>query len=65
MNESLGRLIRRLTGRFQPSATRERSAKGHRWPEPQDDPVPPRNTQIPPDGQHDGRPHHMNPSKPG
>ena len=36
-----------------------------RWPEPVDDPKPPRQTEIPPDAQHNGRPSHMNPSRPG
>lgn len=36
-----------------------------RWPEPVDDPQPPRQTEIPRDAQHDGRPPHMNPSRPG
>lgn len=36
-----------------------------KWPEPVDDPKPPRQTEIPPDAQHNGRPPHMNPSRPG
>lgn len=35
------------------------------WPQPVDDPKPPRQTSIPPDAQHAGRPPHMNPSRPG
>ena len=65
MNESLERLIRRLTGRSQRLVAPPRPTEGRRWPEPQDDAIPPRNTEIPPDGQHDGRPPHMNPSRPG
>jgi hypothetical protein len=36
-----------------------------RWPEPVDEPKPPRQTAIPRDSQHSGRPPHMNPSRPG
>lgn len=35
------------------------------WLEPTDDPKPPQQTAIPPDAQHNGRPPHMNPSRPG
>lgn len=64
MSNGVPRFIARMIARTRPA---KQPASGHldQWPEPQDEPVPPRNTQIPPDGQHDGRPHHMNPSKPG
>lgn len=43
----------------------ERGSERERWPEPTDDPKPPQDTAIPPDAQHNGRPPHMNPSRPG
>lgn len=74
MNASLQRVIERIVQATRRGAADSRptnvaeqpSSDGHeRWPAPADEPKPPRQTEIPPDAQHDGRPPHMNPTRPG
>ena len=48
-----------------PSIAAAIDRRGQRWPEPVDEPKSPRQTAIPRDAQHSGRPPHMNPSRPG
>jgi len=61
--------LRVLTGRGVHERDADRplnfASDERKWPEPQDDPKPPRDTEIPRDQQHNGRPPHMNPSRPG
>ena len=61
--------LRVVTGRGvherDPDKPIELAGNEQKWPEPVDDPKPPRQTEIPPDAQHNGRPPHMNPSRPG
>jgi hypothetical protein len=65
MNSSQQRVIGRIVrGKFGRGGDLP-PAEHERWPQPVDEPEPERQTEIPADAQHDGRPPHMNPSKPG